>query len=147
LKKSYQSGTDQSTPTPSEPPSDAAQDDKLIEVSIIASKGLSSLIQFVDGDKQTRRAFVPVKSVVDNKCPEKTIAASVPYGMEWEKFIQPVTISPQTIADALRSGGFWDFHDIEDDPGRAQSIIDRAVSVIAASICRLARQADREAKP
>lgn len=116
----------------------------MIPVTVIASKGASSLIQWVI-DGKTKRAFVPIQSVVNDECSAEALSMSAPYGTQWEKFVEAKTVRPEAIADALRAEGFWTHQEIENEPGRAQSVVDREIGIIAATICRLARQADREA--
>lgn len=119
--------------------------DEMICVSVVASKGASSLIQW-DNDGVLSRAFVPSNAVIDGKCKKSVINASVPYGSHWEEFIQDILIPGEIVADALRKAGFWTFHDIELNVNGAQSAINKAVGVNAATICRLARNSEREAK-
>jgi len=87
---------------------------------------------------------VPVKSVIEDRCPSDILAISPPYGSQWESVVKSAVVSPNDIADALRTSGFWTVQDIERDPDGAQNSVTRAIGVFAASICRLARQAERE---
>jgi hypothetical protein len=117
----------------------------MVAVSVIANKGASSLIQW-DNDGTLSRAFVPGNSVVGDKCKKSVINASVPYGSRWVEFIPDILIPGEIVADALRAAGFWTFQDIELNVNGAQSAINKAVGVNAATICRLARNSEREAK-
>jgi hypothetical protein len=115
----------------------------MIPISVIASKGPSSLVQWSENGK-CKRGFVPTKAIIKGACPEDIIVMSIPHGAAWAQFIQPVTVSPERLADALYQAGFWTVHDIEVDPIGAQSAINMAVGVNAAAICRLARNSQRE---
>lgn len=129
----------------SEPPY-VGETEKLVEVGVIASKGKSSLVQWLDGTTP-KRAFVPVETVQNNHCPSSILASSVQYGVEWERFITPTIISQEHIANKLREAGFWTVQDIEQNVSGAQSAVAQAVGLNIATICRLARNVEREEKP
>ena len=124
---------------------ESAQQPATTKVYVIAKKGASVLVQWNEGET-VKRGFVPIKAVTGDQCISDILDMAISQSVGWDKFIQPITISPERIANALYGAGFFTVQDIERDPIGAQSAINVAVGINAAAICRLARNSQREEK-
>lgn len=114
------------------------EEKELVPITIISKNGQSALVEWNDGER-LRRAYVPVAEIEGDKCDEYVLSAGIQYGAEWEQYLSGVTVSPETVADTLRSHGYWTPEDIERNVTRAQSIINMLLGINAALLARWAR--------
>ena len=112
-------------------------------VTVIDTAGQSALVQWKDGDK-IKRVFIPTTELHDRKVSADILSIGVPYGSQWEKYIESVTVNPVIVANALRDAGYWTTRDIEVNPHGAQGVINKAVGIMASQVCRLARNAEKD---
>lgn len=115
------------------------------QVRIVETQGKVTLVQWDDNENRPHRAIVPSNYVANDTMgmgmvDDEILNLGVEVGDDWEYLIGEINVTNQTIADALRRAGFWDWHDIERDPRNAQNAIDKAVGVRAATLARYARQ-------
>ena len=108
---------------------------KRIDVLVIAKEGHSALVQWLENDESLRRGFVDIEAIQNGKCDEAALDAAQPYGVPWEEILsdmEPVT--PQIIADSLRTHGIWTSQDIEADMPRAIRATTRPLMGLAADL-------------
>ena len=114
---------------------------KRIPVRVIHTEGESALVEW--NDDGLHRAFVPVEEVSEGKCSASVLKAGVPYGVDWEKYIQ-INVTVAEISHALHRAGFWIPKDIEERVVRAQQAINQAVGISAAGLRRAASNDQEE---
>jgi len=114
---------------------------KSIPVRVIHTEGESALVEW--NDDGLHRAFVPVEEVSEDKCSASVLKAGVPYGVDWEKYIQ-INVTVAEISHALHRAGFWIPKDIEQRVIRAQQAINQAVGISAAGLRRAASNDQEE---
>jgi hypothetical protein len=107
---------------PEETPEEAP---RLVPVRLVAQRGESSLVEWLDAEGLYRRAYVPAALVQQGFVPALDLNRAIPYGIEWEKYIQ-VTATPQSLANDLRRRGMWTWEDINN---AALSAANRAFDV------------------
>jgi len=114
-------------------------------VRVIEQQGQSSLIEWTDDETRPRRSIVPRVLVLDDSNGGGLVDDAVLYrgirdGSDWERAIGDKLITQRSIADSLRTNGFWTWRDIEQDPTGAQRAIDNVTQVRAATLARLTKQ-------
>ena len=114
---------------------------KRIPVRVIHTEGESALVEW--NDDGLHRAFVPVEEVSEGQCSANVLKAGVPYGVDWEKYIQ-INVTVAEISHALHRAGFWIPKDIEQRVIRAQQAINQAVGISAAGLRRAASNDQEE---
>ena len=103
-----QDGEQEAQPEPK--PAKKPAPDPMIPVRVVARKGESALVEWIDGDGLYRRAYVPAGKVQEGAAPSKVLDQAIPYGLPWEQWIE-VTATPEGIANELRRQGMWRWED------------------------------------
>ena len=94
-----------------EEPKEIKAKEPQVPARLIAHKGDSALVEWMDGDGYLRRAYIPLKQVRDGAAASKVLDKGIPYGLPWEKWIE-VVATPEDIANELRRQGVWCWEDM-----------------------------------
>ena len=98
---------------------------KRIPAKLVGAAGTTYLVEWaVKGD--FKRAYIPGELWTDDGVEEETLAAGVPYGLDWESIVK-INTNPEQVAKALRASGVWTADDyrrrIEEVEGLFKAIV------------------------
>jgi len=73
-------------------------------------------------------------SVQDGKA---VVSEAIPHGVEWEEVLPTITLTPKTVAKALRKAGYFDTHDLRTRPSEVAGVISSLLRLNANTIISL----------
>ena len=106
-------------------------------VRVIDRNEHTALVEWLDTEKLVRH-YVPNEAVSSGQVTYEDLAIATPYGTPWEEEIQPVSLTPEQIAEALRARGIWTFEDMALDRRRAETAV---LSIVRNNISQWIRSA------
>lgn len=110
-----------------------------MEVKIVARKGNSTLIEWVDNGKYYR-GILPSSSIRGDGFVTKTeLGRAAPYGVPWEEVVK-LKATSEDLAQALRQRGIWTAQDLQERPAEAQGAIMIMYGVDYQTLMKLAHQ-------
>jgi len=95
-----------------------------IAVNIVAKRGMSAVVEWVDDGKAFRKT-VPLKDVKDGEILESVLKKSPDYGVPWAKEVDP-NATPEDIEVALHNAGIWTAEDALRNPAGIKGAINAA---------------------
>jgi len=105
---------------------------KLIPVRVIYNHGKTSLVEWEANG--LHRAFIPVDQAQEGKVDAEVLETGMPYGLPWEKYIKPTTVTPEQLANALRVAGIWTKEDLWNNPQSVMGAIQGVVGIHLGSL-------------
>lgn len=87
----------------------------MINVKVIQTSGVSSLVEWVDESGQLRRGHIPASAVVDGTAKEYDLDLSIPYGIPFAEIIQ-LKATPELFEKRLHQLGIWTYDDLVKRP-------------------------------
>lgn len=103
-----------------------------ISVRLVSMHGNTALVEWEDHG--LHRVTIPVSEVIEEKVSEDVISAGIPYGIAWEKAVNPEQVTAKQIADALRVAGIWTKEDLFNQPNVAIGVIQAVLGVHLGSL-------------
>ena len=103
-------------------------EESLIEVKVIRSKGLSTLVEWNDSGR-FRRTIVPRNEVLEGEnkkdyVEEDSLDMGIPHGVNWEARVRKsFIITGAKVAEQLEVLGIWTKEDYEKNPSVVQSAV------------------------
>ena len=100
----------------------------LVEVKVIRSKGQGTLVEWNDSGR-FRRVIIPREEVLegDDKkdyVNEESLDMGIPYGVNWEARVRKsFIITGAKVAEQLEVSGIWTKEDYEKNPSVVQSAV------------------------
>ncbi len=102
---------------------------KRIPARLVGAAGTTYLVEWVVGDDLKRaylkRAYIPGELWHEKGVDEETLAAGVPYGLDWESIIK-IKANAADIARLLRASGIWTADDFRTNVVVADGVFRRA---------------------
>lgn len=85
---------------------------KETEIQIVFRKGAAVVVEWV-GTNGLQRGVLPAEAVKPDGTvnPDDLLLAS-PYGLPFESLVKARTVTPERIAQALRTAGIWTLEDV-----------------------------------
>jgi len=103
------------------PPKRAA---KRIPARLVSAAGTTYLVEWAVKD-DLKRAYIPGELWSTDGVEEETLAAGVPYGLDWESIIK-IKANAADIARLLRASGIWTADDFRTNVTVADGVFRRA---------------------
>jgi hypothetical protein len=107
-----------------------------IKVRLVKVRQTSTIVES-DSDGLLKRHIVPSDWLVavDDQwfVDSEQLAMGIPYGVEWEEYLQDYLFSKESIANSLRKQGIWTLEDYNSKP---KSVQDAIISVCLPEILR-----------
>lgn len=117
---------------------------KRVRVTVIGRKGTNKIVQYKTADGYPRRVYIPQEEEKNGKVAVRVLDAGMPFGTEWERYIEEQTITPAEIAGSLRAKGIWTLEDLEDKHRQAKTAIGLVLNVNAAKLRRLVKTDEKK---
>lgn len=108
---------------------------KPVPVTVVNVRGKSALVEYRENGR-LKRVIIPADQAGPAVDPD-TLEMGVPYGIPWEKRVT-VTLTPEGLAECLRTAGLWTAEDLEANPQAALGALQAAYSIDLAAIYRAA---------
>lgn len=109
-----------------------------IKVRVVQRRGESALVEWLDGERQSR-AMIPATAVVDDLVAEDVLAAGIPYGVPWGELVQ-LTATPDAVQAELYRVGVWTVDDLRQNPQLALGALQRVYGTDLAALMRAAKE-------
>ena len=93
-----------------------------VPVTVVEVAGPTVLVQWEE-DGVPQRGYIPAKEVKQGASPAKALKAAAPYGVQWSKYAQAISLSPADIESALRRKGIWTLDDLALNRSAACSVV------------------------
>jgi hypothetical protein len=109
-----------------------------IQVQIVASRGKSAVVEWVE-DGEAFRKIVPKYKMKGNEIDEDTLGKAPDYGVPWAKEIK-LSASAKELEKALHNAGVWTAEDATKKPQAIIGAINTAYKTDLAAILRAAKK-------
>lgn len=93
-----------------------------MKIRLVSSKGQSTLVAYQDPDLEVEKKVYVDSELVgedwgsEEEVPDEVIEYAIPYGIEWEAYVENILISKEAIARALYRNGIYTAEDYQRNP-------------------------------
>ena len=121
------------------------EDINATSVKVLASRGGSVLVEWLEDGKYLERGIVPTDIVIDGLVDNDELALAIPFGIPWSSLIR-FKADPLQLEHELHRVGIWDYDDLVKQPNKAIAVLQSVYSVDYAALKSAARAFSKESE-
>lgn len=90
-------------------------------VTVLSSKGESTLVEYFDTDGVLQRRYVPTKKVLDQFVSDDVLERGIPYGYPWEEIL--INFDMSKFAREMHNAELWTVEDVLRAPKKLTGVL------------------------
>lgn len=110
-----------------------------LPVKVVIQLGDNAVVERAAENGSLSRRIVPARLVTGGEIAAEAWEAGAVYGIEWESYITPLSVTPEEIADGLRRAGIWTKDDLLKNPRAALGALQAAFGFCLAALIEAVR--------
>lgn len=109
-------------------------------VSVISSKGKSSLVEYVEAGI-AYRVYVPAHQVKERLVSNEILASGIPYGHPWDEI--KIDFDMKQFLSEMHNANLWTVEDVLRSPAKVTGVLRKVFEPSLKAILETAKQAKR----